>query len=73
MSHKRYSISIDTTRYPAIRSYIFGAVKDQGFPAHASELDTKIYTNDDLTKCKDGVYPLIIKMVIFSNECNKYD
>lgn len=55
-------IHIDTNKYPPIKSYIFGPVKDQEFPAHASILDTKVYSKDDLTKLKDGHYPLIIKM-----------
>jgi len=55
-------IHVDTTRYPPIKSYIFGIVKDQEFPAYASMIDSRAYTKEDLSKVSDGTYPLIIKM-----------
>jgi len=55
-------IYVDTNKYPPIKSYIFGIVKDQEFPAYASVIDTRAYTKDDLSKVSNGNYPLIIKM-----------
>jgi len=45
-----------------VKSYIFGPVKNQKFPAYASEVDTSVYTIFELTQVKDEFYPLIIKM-----------
>jgi len=66
---------VDTKKYPPVKSFIFGPVRDQEFPALASTLDSKLYTKENLTKTVDGFYPLIIKMVriftFFKN--NKHD
>jgi len=62
------SIYVDTDSYTPIKSYVFGQVKNQEFPAHASILDSRLYKKDDLLKFSNGTYPLIIKMASLVGE-----
>jgi len=64
------SIYVDTDSYTPIKSYVFGQVKNQEFPAHASILDSRLYKKDDLLKFSNGTYPLIIKMETKTDRIN---
>jgi len=63
-------IDVDGDRYTPVKSYIFGVVKNQEFPANASVLDSQLYTKDDLMKFSNSTYPLIIKMETKTDRMN---